>query len=499
MSTGNLAVQLHAQSWSGDTGIMAIAEISSVTRLANLPKPKKLALAVNAPPETTSLPAGQYVVRLYLPSGEVQAELVDVSEGRTEVLGFDIGRSPREWLGPAATVGIVQTLPRVRDTISMKDAISRSVQVSLAGSGQAFGVGTSSLVVNGSDARLEVATKALSSLEHSASEVNRISGRDLVVNSQGWYSTSRIAPTRTIPEDRLSQEALVRWWTGTPISDPMPMAVVQSDSRNARLSIEHPAPLNRIGLDEGSRAFAKVKDPVGGWYFAVFPEGWANSSWRRFGQLSTPSILLTVIVDTAMTTSDSLVRPARWRCAPELDDLETMSLLGFLYSGQTEAAQMMVERAHGLLFEKTINPVAAAIGAYTLLSHSAEANQNHSPDWRRWIRNLYKYFPSVPDGAIAMAQMTMSFGESDKSDEVDVERLRGYALEAVRRGLPYLGMGVRRLTDVLVAIEGDDRAVGRRGPNVDETRMALTMVRELGRITVPGEFFTVLQLNEENS
>ena len=98
-----------------------------------------------------------------------------------------------------------------------------------------------------------------------------------------------------------------------------------------------------------------------------------------------------------------------------------------------------------------------------------------------------------------MAQMALTYGESGRSDEIDVEKLRGYALEAVQRGLPYLGTGVRRLTDVLVALEGDDRAEGRSGALVERTRKALALVRELGRITVPGEFFTVLRLEEERA
>lgn len=58
---------------------------------------------------------------------------------------------------------------------------------------------------------------------------------------------------------------------------------------------------------------------------------------------------------------------------------------------------------------------------------------------------------------------------------------------------------MRRLTEVLVALDGDDRAEGRTGPQVEKTRRALALVRELGRITVPGEFFTVLRLDEERS
>ncbi|WP_172432524.1 hypothetical protein [Metapseudomonas otitidis] len=154
---------------------------------------------------------------------------------------------------------------------------------------------------------------------------------------------------------------------------------------------------------------------------------------------------------------------------------------------------MMIELANTWLFEKIENPVAAAAGAYMLLSHPKEANTRFAASWQRWIRNLYKWFPMLPDGAIAMAQMELICGEGKRGEEVNVERLRQYVLEAVRRGLPFLSTGVRRLTEMLVMLEGDDREKKREGPEIEETRRALSLIRQLGRITVPSEFFTVLR------
>lgn len=172
-----------------------------------------------------------------------------------------------------------------------------------------------------------------------------------------------------------------------------------------------------------------------------------------------------------------------------------MSLLGFMHSGQVEAGNAMLSQAHKWLFKKQDNPVAAAAGAYMLLSHSEGANNTLDRGWRKWVRNLYKRFPAVPDGAIAMAQLELDYGEVRRDADIDVERLRGYALEAVARGVPYLSTGVRRLTDVLIALEGDDQVRQREGSAVEATRSALSLVRQLGRITAPGEVFTVLLLN----
>lgn len=498
MSTGKLAIRLSSPSWGAGSETLAMAEVTAAPRSGTRGPSLKIPLGVNDTPRSLSLEAGPYLVRLFLPSGDVQAERVEVRDGSLAELNFDIGKSPHEWLESAASLGIVQTLPQRIEARSLEAALNRPVPRKLRGSSNPKQTESPDPLNRNSKQFLELAAKAVRSLDHSISELEKISGHEQVARSEGWRRIHRVNPMRSFPMNRLSPVDLARWWTGDPVSEPVQMNVIQSDERNARL-MPQVASSGALMNGNGARAFAAVRDPVGGTYYAVFPEGWASTSQSRLGQLVAPSVLLTVVIDTAMASTDSRVAPARWRCAPEIDDVESMSLLGFLHTGQAEAGQMMLERAHAWLFEKTVNPVAAAAGAYMLLSHTEEANVRLDPDWRRWVGNLYRWFPTIPDGAIAMAQMALTYGETGRGDEVDVEKLRGYALEAVRRGLPYLGTGVRRLTDVLVALDGDDRVEGRSGPQVESTRMALALVRELGRVTVPGEFFTVLRLDEERA
>ena len=498
MSTGQLAIRLSSPSWGTGSETLAMAEVTAAPRSGTRGPSLKVPLGVNDTPKSLSLDGGAYLVRLFLPSGDVQAERVEVRDGSLAEVNFDIGKSPHEWLGPAASFGIVQTLPHASEARSLEAALSRTAPTIFRGGPKTVRAETADLFDRSSKRFRELAATAVLSLDRSTSELERISGHDRVAQSEGWRWIHHVKSTRPFPNSRLSPVALARWWTGDPVSDPVLMNLVQSDERNARL-MPPVASSGALKSGNGARAFAAVRDPVGGTYYAVFPEDWASTSQNRLGQLVAPSVLLTVVIDTAMTSADSRASPARWRCAPEIDDVESMSLLGFLHTGQVEAGQMMLERAHAWLFEKTVNPIAAAAGAYMLLSHTEEANLRLAPNWRRWVANLYRRFPKIPDGAIAMAQMALTYGETGRGDEIDIEKLRGYALEAVRRGLPYLGRGVRRLTDVLVALEGDDRAEGRSGPQVECTRMALAQVRELGRITVPGEFFTVLRLDEERA
>ena len=498
MSTGHLAIRLSSPSWGTGSETLAIAEVTAAPRSGTLGSSVKVPLGVNDDPKSLSLDVGTYFVRLLLPSGDVQAERIEVLEGGLAELNFEIGKSPHEWLGSAASLGIVQTLPHLDEASSLENALNRASPAIFRGDMKTSSVNTPDLFNRNPSQFRELVASAVLSIKHSTSEMNRISGRDRVAQSEGWRWIHRVSPTRSFPESSLSSVDLARWWIGDPVSDPVQMNAVHSDERNARLMPPEPAPDVMMNGD-GARAFAAVRDPVGGTYCAVFPEGWASTSQNRLGQLVAPSVLLTVVIDTAMTSQASRANPARWRCAPEIDDIESMSLLGFLQIGQAEAGQMMLERAHQWLFQETMNPVAAAAGAYMLLSHTEDANVRLAPDWRSWVENLYRSFPTIPDGAIAMAQMALTYGETGRGDEIDVDRLREYALEAVRRGLPYLGTGVRRLTDVLVALDGDDRAEGRSGAPVESTRKALALVRELGRVTVPGEFFTVLRLDEERA
>lgn len=500
MSTGQLAIRLSSPSWGTGSETVAMAEVTAAGRSATRGPSLKVPLGVNDTPKNLSLDAGPYLVRLFLPSGDVQAERVEVEGGGISELTFDIGKSPHEWLGSASSLGIVQTLPSVIEARSLEAALSRPAPTIFRGGPKIAPMETLDLFSRSSTQFRELASRAVLSLDHSTSELERISGHLRVAQSEGWRWIHRVSPARAFPTGRLSPVDVARWWTGDPVADPVRMNLVQFDERNARLMPPQPAfDYGHWRKRGGARAFAAVRDPVGGTYYAVLPEGWESTSQNHIGRLVAPSVLLTVVIDTAMTSADSRATPARWRCAPEIDDVESMSLLGFLHTSQVEAGQMMLERAQFWLFRKFVNPVAAAAGAFMLLSHTEEANAQLSTDWRRWVHNLFNRFPDLPDGAIAMAQMAMSYGEVGRGDEIDVEKVREYALEAVRRGLPYLGTGVRRLTDVLVALDGDDRAEGRSGPQVENTRRALALVRELGRITVPGEFFTVLRLDEERS
>ena len=97
-----------------------------------------------------------------------------------------------------------------------------------------------------------------------------------------------------------------------------------------------------------------------------------------------------------------------------------------------------------------------------------------------------------------MGQLYLRFGEgTGTQEELDVEKLRGYALDAVRRGLPYLAYAIRPLSEMLQLVVSDDQESKREGPQVEDTRRARRLVQQLERLVAPGTFFTVLEINDE--
>jgi len=93
-----------------------------------------------------------------------------------------------------------------------------------------------------------------------------------------------------------------------------------------------------------------------------------------------------------------------------------------------------------------------------------------------------------------MARLHLRYGESGSPDEeIDVEMLRSYALDAVRRGLPFYTWGVSALNEVLSLIVSDDESHRRQGDLVLQTRRAQKLVLQLGRTVVPNKHFTVLR------
>lgn len=475
-----ISIRLLAEKWSTGDDNAAVAEIVRRGKEALSQAKITLPIRVNAPAERVNLLPGDYTVRIYLPSGDVLAESVTVgSESKPDDsdVAFDILRSPHEWLSLNNAMGAVQRLPnaeRARSLESWRSAAQAANGITENVSGR----------VN----------QAIVDFHAGYESLQRVATGDV---PSGTCFAAKVEWDRPIPEGRLPAAKVVEWWMGTPTGDPVPLAVSHHDDRNAKLLSAVPNGLVGRDLLTGEhRSFARIRDPRGRTHHAVYPLGWRCVSQAQPGSPAGAELLMTVVIDSIMRGGSDSEEAAQWRCAPAVFDVEAMAYLGFLHSGHASAAEAMLERAYELLYEKQVNPVAAAAGAFGLLAFPGAGGRSQR-NWRGWVRNLFTLFPHLPDAAIGMAQLYLRQGEGESaSDDLDIERLRGLALEATRRGLPYLTYGIRLLSEIFVLVTSDDQQHERSGPLIEETVRARRMVRELERLVVPSAFFTVLETGD---
>ena len=506
---GSISVQLTSGSWTTGSQSAAVAEISARSR-SNAPlttSAPTMTLGVNGEVQTVPVPVGEYTVRLYLPSGDILAESVSVKPAGRPLVSFELPASPHEWLSEETAFGAVQHLPKPSRADALTAlashleesydelALSQYVPLRTRGSVASQEQAPESL-------KRQVAQRinvAASGVRNTYAAIERISGLTHAKSMHGHRWVSQVDTGRPFtPTTRLDAEDVIRWWTGKPTAEPIALIADIHDERNAKF-VSPAAPGSGPPIGETPmRAFAAIRDPQGKGFYAVFPEGWRKTSPGSFGMQAAPRLLMTVVVDAVMQGPDDTGAAAvRWRCSPSVDDVEAMALLGFLHAGQTVAAETLLERAQDALFEKTDNPVYAAAGAFVLLGYSNDDNTRQRPRWRDWIRNLSTRFPFLPDGAIAEAQMYLRYGDGSSADEdLDIERLRQLALTAVQRGLPYLSVSVKTLTEIMMMIVRDDEHAHRKGSLVDRTREAHRLVLNLDQLIEPSEFFCVLRVED---
>lgn len=168
---------------------------------------------------------------------------------------------------------------------------------------------------------------------------------------------------------------------------------------------------------------------------------------------------------------------AQFASAIAVRDPHLAVLLGFLSSGALPAAKRLAETASGLLYEKSVNPLAAAAGGYALVSGAIDDERQ---PWHHWIENLMERFAHVPDGAIQFATMRLRL----RKDQADVDAAREAFKLAYRRGLPFYSLGLRWLLEGLQRFSDEDA----------EAKEMATAIRRLAARLHPQSPFTILRL-----
>jgi hypothetical protein len=124
-------------------------------------------------------------------------------------------------------------------------------------------------------------------------------------------------------------------------------------------------------------------------------------------------------------------------------------LLGWRQSGHLWEAEAMLRsnalKAEQLLSDKDEDPIAAAVGAYTLL------RLNNLDALHDWTENLMNRFPLLPDGAVVRGEHLARLGRHAEAADA--------FLAARHRGLPIFLDGVSFLTSRLDLYAGAKRMV----------------------------------------
>jgi hypothetical protein len=160
-------------------------------------------------------------------------------------------------------------------------------------------------------------------------------------------------------------------------------------------------------------------------------------------------------------------------------DEEFGSLSGLMTTSTLPQAAVAVKQAQNMLFAKMQNPLAAVAGGYILLS-TADSNEH---DWHRWIENLERRFPGIPDGAILKGSLRLRCPHGNKSAPMEA---RASFLEAYSRGIPYFSAGVSWLLDGLTLF-ADDRGIAAKTKRVQRVAQRMDV----------SQAFTVIKLDSE--
>lgn len=431
--------------------------------------------------EAISLDPGRYAVEVKLPSGEWLSDAVRVSADGTQDLVLAGAQADREWR-PWQQASASVRLPHLSTKSSRAPASSasrpRTPQTKAESGGATRGGGVS----RGLGDRVALVLERV--------------GLQMV---RGGALRSRRADVVTPWEPELpAQVEAARplyWLSGGPAG--LAVDVLRQDPWNA-LPVLRGSTAHIVEALNAGRS-ARLVEPAGGDdASAVFPvpnlagaTGFAPTErtyaavHRRTGVelVCLPTPWVDQWTNREVGVDVSVARPrleSEFASSILVRDPQLSVLLGFLSSGALPSAKRLAETAGEMLYEKTVNPLAAAAGAYALVSSVADTAHER---WHDWVEHLMRRFEYVPDGAIQYATLRLRL----RSSESDLAQATDAFKRAYRRGLPYFGLGVRWLLEGL-------QHVGTR--DAEAKTMAESVQRLAARLH-PQSPFTILRLGRQ--
>lgn len=213
----------------------------------------------------------------------------------------------------------------------------------------------------------------------------------------------------------------------------------------------------------------------------------ASVPWAWWGARRDQGEQIRLLYDRVRPSPVERERPGRFTLG--VQDRRWFGMLEFLASGRLSLAGGIFEHAIAgeeadalfdpevALYGKVKGPLVATAGAIVLV---AGATSNEPQPWDRWLDNLSRWFPGIPDGAILLGCRRAA----QATDHAGLEEAHRLLRLGIHRGLPFFSATFRLLTVTLAQIGGDV-------PDADDDRRFVAPV--VARVD-PDQPFTVIRL-----
>lgn len=440
-----------------------------------------------------SLSTGAYLVEVRMPTGELLADSVQLSEGSDAELVLMAESSPHEWLSWQHLAGNVATRSkssapssRPEATIEPRPDPLKTRTRGLPGPTRSGAAGLAPPTPSRSLSPVERATELMKNIGlHASDGVVRSLESSGKVTIWAPDEPARIDPSRPIH------------WLGRGVNPYLEDFLRQQPWQTlAALTGSTEDILNGLNAGRTDRALPPTADDEDAAVFRIPIErtpqaGTFNVAERDYAaverQMGVELICLPTPWVETWSGRDAVVEvgvqhprlESEFASSVIVRDQQLAVLLGFLSSGALTAVKRLAETANIMLLDKNQNPLAAAAGGYALVGSAVDASRQ---EWHHWIENLMERFEHVPDGAIQYAAMRLRL----RSGPQDLlEATRAFKL-AYRRGLPFYGLGMRWLLDGLERVGSED----------SEANDMAASVRKLASRLHPQSPFTILRLGK---
>ena len=421
-------------------------ELGAVVRLRRLDGPSgetSVAVGVGTTTRVSDLAGGAYEVQLFLPSGKILAQEIELAETGTGHLAFDAGGSPSASLGWQHYAGAVPNRASFPDlSINLKGFVqSRPLSspgtISQSDDEPFFAGATKSLSVLGKPKLLMIETPP-------ANEPIDDDGPKALEN---WELLARgvsgdVRAVQMIRGFKCQRQ-------------------VAQDEIGGRDSWRFGFAPDRIEGRRTPRRFALVQLDTGNELVSL-PLPWRNEyaggDWRS-------EDFVDLLVDTSSAAK-------RVRASVLVRDAKYGGIIAYMSNGGVSLAGEMIRadngietRAIDMLGAKSLSPLGACAAAYVLLSTMSLAD-DASQRWLGWIENLGRSpsYSWIPDAALLRARVKLQTAETADEAREAIPLL----LRSLRSGLPFYSLGLSWMLEALTHFRDEDSFIGEIFPLVEK-------------------------------